>query len=266
MRVLLSLTALLLASAPALAQDTEKPAPVPPAEMQAPEPDPEAEQSGRYDSCINQVELNPRAAIGVAEAWENAGGGLPAGHCKALALLYSGEEEKAATLLVALAFSKPEPDIDLRADLLAQAGNAYLMAGRAAAAREALTNALGLRPDDPDLLIDRARAAAMEKNWPSAIADLSRAYEIAPARADILVLRASARKESGDARGAKVDLDAALDLAPNSTQALFDRARLYLASGNLEKARADFLAVETAAPGTALADASKREIEALDAR
>ena len=251
---------------PAFAGDAAKEAPVAPGEIGPPEFDPLAEQSGRYDSCVNQVEINPAAAIAVAQAWEDTGGGLPAGHCKALAMLYAGDEEKAATLLVSLAYSTPEPPVDLRADLLSQAGNAYLMAERAAAARESFSHALEFRPGDPDLLIDRARAFAMERDWQNAIADLSRAYDIAPARADVLVLRASARKESGDARGARVDLDAALQLAPNSTQALFDRARLYLEAGDLEHARADFISVQTLAPGTALGDAAKREIAALDSR
>jgi tetratricopeptide (TPR) repeat protein len=85
----------------------------------------------------------------------------------------------------------------LRAELLSQAGNAWLLARNPAQAVSALTRAIATVESEPsllpDLLIDRARAYAMERDWRHSEEDLSRALDLRADDALALRLRAAAR-------------------------------------------------------------------------
>jgi tetratricopeptide (TPR) repeat protein len=218
----------------------------------------------KYSSCLSQVEIDPKAAIEVATTWADSGGGVPAKHCQALALIELERPEDAGDVLIGLGFDETVGDLDVRADLLSQAGNAYLLASRAEKARKAFDGAIALRPGDADLLIDRARAHAMAGIWPAAIADLDAAIEIVPMRAPPYVLRASAKRQSGDLRGAKTDLELALQREEGNIDALLERGILRLESGEKDAARADLESVVAASPDSSAARTAKAELAKLD--
>jgi len=69
----------------------------------------------------------------------------------------------------------------LRAEVLDQAGQAWLLAGDPARSYAAETAALGLLPDNAELLLDRAEAAGAEGWYDKALADLDRVLKADPA-------------------------------------------------------------------------------------
>jgi tetratricopeptide (TPR) repeat protein len=223
--------------------------------------------SAHYRECLNAASSsNPAFALGDAEAWTKSGGGIPARHCAALALVSLKRYAEAGTRLDKLAADRAVPDVAFRAELFDQAGNAWLLAGDGAKAVQSFSAALTLSADDADLFADLARAQAMRKDWHEADLDLNAALQLQPRRADLLVLRASARralKRYGDARA---DIAAALKLKPNDPDALVESGLLRRQVGDIGGAQRDFAAVIKAAPNGAAAAEAKENLDALSSR
>jgi tetratricopeptide (TPR) repeat protein len=170
----------------------------------------------RYDRCLDLVKRNAESALEAADAWRTAGGGAAAEHCSALALTALRRYPEAAQKLDDAAHEAMAGTASVRADLLDQAGNAWMLAGRADKAVASLSGALAFSPNDADLLFDRARARALGKDWSGADADLSAIVSLDPNRADALVLRASARHAEGRRTDADADIERALSVYPDS--------------------------------------------------
>ena len=215
----------------------------------------------RYQDCLALAAQNPSAAYAAAQKW--SGGGSPAEHCAAVALVGLKRYEEAARKLDLLARA---PDVRaLRADLFDQAGNAWLLAGKGREASASFQAALTLRGNDPDLYADLARAGALQKDWHAVEEDMNAALAIAPKRPDLLVLRASARHALGEMGLARADVDAALAQKPNDPGALVERGAIAQDNGDLVAARMDFQAALKAGAAGAVADAARRDLAALDA-
>jgi len=178
-----------------------------------------------YDDCIARVEANPQVALDEAMAWRDGGGGPAARHCVALAFLELGHEEDAALKLEELALEPGVGGNRERAQILVQAGSAWLLASRPEEASVALTSAIELDPLNVDAFVSRATANRMRNQWPAAIQDLDKAISIDRSRPDAFVLRAVARREAGDMAGAEKDVARALELEPNNIEALVERGR-----------------------------------------
>lgn len=227
--------------------------------------------AARYRDCLRLVERDPDQAFDEALEWRSSGGGPAARHCEALALVELKLYGEAAVRLGDLADAPGAGGPEDRADLLAQAGNAWLLAGSGENAAIALTAALKLTPGEPVLLADRARAYAAAEDFDAAEADLSQALTLVPDGFDYLVLRAGARRARGDLDGAVNDISQALSLKPNAPYALVERGSIRLAQGDEAGARKDWIAVVRVVgevdPGhrdePALVDA-QRGLEALD--
>ena len=222
-----------------------------------------AGDAGRYRACLAMANDAPAGALKEAMAWASKGGGMPAQHCAALALVGMGRCGEAAARLDALARNKEIADADFRATLFDQAGNAWLMAGDGAKAIASLSSALALSGGDPDLFADLARAQAMRKNWGEVDSDLSAALQTDPRRADLLVLRASARRALGRLKDAWSDIEAALKLRPDDGDALVERGLLRKQVGDMGGARRDFQAALKASPSGATAAAARDNLDAL---
>lgn len=198
--------------------------------------------SARYNRCLVASSANVAAALADAEAWGKSGGGVPAAHCAALALVTLKRYGEAGTRLDRVAGDPAVPDVSFRAALFTQAGNAWLMAGNGAKAVQSLSAALALSPGDADLFADLARAQAMQRNWQDADLSLSTALNMSPRRADLLVLRASARRVLKRYAAARDDIAAALKLKPGDGAALVERGLLRQQLGDIGGARRDFQA------------------------
>ncbi len=217
-----------------------------------------------YESCVAAINKNAADAFEMALAWRTQGGGLPADHCAALALLALDEPGEAASRLNGLAQRSDAGSREERAALLSQSGNAWLLANQAENADTAFTAALKLTPADAELWTDRARARAARQDWANAEADLSRALSFAKVRPEIYVLRASARHAQGNTLGYKADIDAALAIDKTFPEALLERGGIKLEAGDKAGARADWLQVLLRAPDSAAADSVRNRIEALE--
>ncbi len=220
----------------------------------------------RYRACMDKARAQPQAAFDDALAWSGLGGGQAARHCLAAALMGLGQHAEAARRLEALA--QEARAADMRAELLAQAAQGWLLAKQAERADDVLTAALKLAPESVEILIDRAGARAAMKRYGEAADDLTAALKIAPRRADALALRASARRFLDNTAGAEADADAALAIEPHLPEALLERGILRRLKGDEAGARADWLKT-IAASGTAggpAADAARANLEKMDVK
>jgi tetratricopeptide (TPR) repeat protein len=223
-----------------------------------------AVEAEHYARCMEAARVTPQAAFDDANAWRIAGGAHPAEHCADVALIGLGRYAEGAGKLEALADTMTKGPVELRAQVLDQAGQAWLLAGEPARTVAVLTAALAITPDDPDLLIDRAEAHAGEKNFREAIVDLDNALKIDGKRIDALVFRASAHRSLEQYDLARRDIDAALRLAPDYPDALLERGNIRGVTGDQAGARKDWQRVVQVAPNSAADGAAKANLAKLD--
>ena len=223
-----------------------------------------AADAATYDRCLKLAKHDPVSAQNLARAWHERGGAHPADHCAAVALVGLKEYKEAATRLEALAQAITTTPSALRADVFDQAGQAWLLAGDPVRAYAAAGQALGLQPNDPELLLDSAEAAASAGYYDKAIADLDHLLKANPDRVDALIYRASANRALGRLDPALADVERALARAPNSVPALLERGNIRRLKGDLVGARADWQRIGKLAPGSQTDMAAKANIEHLD--
>lgn len=170
----------------------------------------------RFERCIALIDSDAERAYEEGMAWAAEGQALGGYRCAALALVAQNRIDEGARRLESLAGAVNPNDPTLRAELFSQAGNAWLLDRDAPHARSAFTRALiGMEesPQLPDLLIDRARAYAMERDYRHAEEDLSSALDKRPNDALALRLRASARMHQNSFTLAEADALQALNLS-----------------------------------------------------
>jgi tetratricopeptide (TPR) repeat protein len=216
----------------------------------------------RYDRCLALTRRDPQLALSAAKSWEVSAGGSPATHCAAVALVALKRYPEAARQLDRLGHANLGSALE-RAEIFDQAGNAWLLASRGGEATASFSSALALSPNDPDLLADRARAAAFLRDWKAADLDLSSALKLDASRADLLILRASARHAFGRKAEARTDVEAALRILPNYPEALLERGTLKLETGDTKGARADWEAVVATGGGSAAAETAQQRLNTL---
>ena len=187
-------------------------------------------------ACIDKIDVDPEAAYEEAMSWANETHAPEARRCAALAMIGRGEPAIGAQKLLALVMEKDAGDGATRAEILVEAGNAWILAERPANAIAALNGALKLAPNSPDVLIDRARALIMEGKWRDGEMDLTRALDQRPKDAYALTIRAQARLQQEVFDLALKDAQAALAIEPKDDLALAVRGA---AIDGQRKARAD---------------------------
>src|SRR5262249_11716965 len=149
----------------------------------------------RLQKCMAMIESDPETAYEQAKAWQNETHAPEAARCAALAMVGRGEPGVGAKQLEQLATGKSAADDASRADMLVEAGNAWILAREAQRAVADFDAAIKMAPRSPDTLIDRARAYALAGAWNKSEQDLSAALDIRPKDAYALALRAKARLE-----------------------------------------------------------------------
>jgi len=196
----------------------------------------------RFRACVNLIDLSPDHAYEEGMAWAAETHEVGGYRCAAMALAAEpGREAEAARRFEALAHTVSPDETGLRAELFSQAGNAWLLAYDAAHARSDFTQGIAIMQADrtqlPDLLIDRARSYALEKDYRHAEEDLSQAIDIRPQDALALRLRASARMHQNAFDLAEADAQAAVNLDPTNVDSL-------VTLGNAREAKRTGQAVE----------------------
>lgn len=217
-----------------------------------------------YRGCMELADSDPGRALDQAEARRKAGGGTPAGHCAAVALVRLGRFEDGAGRFEALAGETNRAD--LRAGLLDQAAGARLLQGSAEKALPLLDAAIRIAPADAPLRLGKAQALAGLGRYQDAVGELDRAIALEPSLADAYAFRASALRRLNREDAALADLERALSLEPQHAEALLERGILRQLRGNRSGARADWETLVAVAPKSAAADAARANLDALAQR
>ncbi|MEO1553243.1 MAG: hypothetical protein AAFR82_04865 [Pseudomonadota bacterium] len=178
-----------------------------------------AEQE-RLDSCLVKIETAPSQAYEDSLAWLSSGNRPKARYCNAVALMAMDRLEEGAARLEALATAPDPIELEDRRKYLTQAGNAWLAANYPDAAIVALTDALKLDADDPQVYKDRAAAYLALERWIEGIEDLDAALLLSPNDPEALSLRARAHLAKDDLRAARADMEAALIEDPENIDIL----------------------------------------------
>lgn len=226
-----------------------------------------------YDACLKMVSRHPDDALELAMNALKDGDEPSAEHCAAIALINLKQYNEGARRLDGLARKGSAGGAETRAQLMGQAGNAWILAGQPELATASFTAALALMPGEALYLIDRARASAMLKKWIAAETDLSAALVAEPGNVEALVLRASARRAQRNFQGAMGDVTQALAVDPDYPEALVERGLLRAALNDKVGARKDFMRVielstdqdrKVADSAADAAKSARREIEKLE--
>jgi tetratricopeptide (TPR) repeat protein len=176
----------------------------------------------RFQQCIAMIDADPARAYEEGMAWAAEAQSVHAYRCAAMALIGQQRYVEGARRLQSLANAVNPEQTAMRAELWSQAGNAWLLAREPGQARSVFTRAIAALDSDPtqlpDLLIDRARAYAMEEDWRLAEEDLSRSLDIRADDALALRLRAAARMHQRSFELAQADALAAVRLEPTNEE------------------------------------------------
>ena len=194
-----------------------------------------------YDDCVALAGTDPARAEVEAHRWAQAGGGTPARHCRALALLAQGAGRRAAALMVVIAADDRTLPDEVRSEILIEAGEIYLDLGELALGRSVASRALLLARAPRAALTLSARLKAEQGDWQGAVNDLDGALARGEPDAGLLVLRASARLHLGERAAARDDLLRATEIAPELAPVWLERGALEALSGDRDAARAAWL-------------------------
>jgi tetratricopeptide (TPR) repeat protein len=225
---------------------------------------PRIAQGDDYERCLAMLSADPTGAATFAAAWEATGGGDGATHCLGLSQIALGDPARGAAILEQLAADSHGPDV-ARATIYGQATQAWLMAGEQMHAFGTATMALALSPDDPDLLIESATAAAALERHQDAVDDLTHALAIDARRGDALTARASAWRHLGQLDRAQDDIDRAIAIDPDNPEALLERGILRQRRNDPAGARTDWERTIMLAPDSPAADLAQQNLALLEA-
>ncbi len=239
---------------------------LPAAKQLAPDPD-LRNPAMTYHVCLDLTRNQPEKAIELAGKWLGLGGGEGAGHCQALALIGLKEYGEGATRLEALA-ERSTQESRVRANMLAQAGQAWILQGDPSRAYAAQTAALKVvvrgSPQHAEILLDRAGTLAEAGKYTEVLTDIDAALVIIPKSADALAFRASANRSRGKVDEALGDAERAVAADNTNLSALLERGNLYRMKKRLPEARKDWFRILELDPQSPAADAARANIERID--
>jgi len=183
-------------------------------------------ETDRLAQCLAKAEKQADSAYEDGLIWRNQGGGAFAGQCIAVAMIGQGRVEDGAQKLFDLAFASDAGTEAQRAELLAKAGNAWLLVGNAEDAKASLSKAIEMFPTSGELRLDRARALLLLSEWAAAEADLDLTLGKNPLDPLALRLRAEARLEQGKLEHAQTDVERALEIDAKDVSTLVLRGTI----------------------------------------
>lgn len=219
-----------------------------------------------YTECLQLAGKRPIEAYEKAMAWASLDGGTAARHCAALALTAQGLHADAADRLEQIAEELTKERPGRRAEILGQAGNAWMLAGQVERAVAVFTTGIRLAPGSADLYLDRARGYAAVGDFAKALKDLDDTVILQPDWIEAFVFRASARRQTGDLKGARTDIDKAIAETPGNVDALLERGLIFRQEGNDRAARSDWLSVLRIDARSPAAEIARRNIELMDVK
>ena len=224
----------------------------------------QAQDAATYDRCLALARKDPAEGFETGSSWRDHGGGVPAEHCVAIALVGLKQYGEAADRLEKLAAKMVRESDTLRAEVLSQAAEAWSEAGKPQNAEADLTEAIKLVPKDAaDYLVNRAAARAQRQDYKEAVDDLNKALAKGP-RADALAYRASAWRYLNDLKQARADAEAAVKLDPGLVAGWLELGNIKRLAQDDAGARKAWLKVIELAPDSPGADDARDNIAELD--
>ena len=218
-----------------------------------------------YDVCLEMIQTDPARAEREAGDWARYGGGAPARHCYALALIAIGAQSRAIDELLGIAAEEPDLEEPARADILIQAGEMLYDEGDQITATVVAEQALRLDTRNPGALALRARVKLDSGDVRAALRDLEDALKVRPGTARFLALRASAHRRIGRHLEARDDASFATEQAPKDASAWLERGRAEAALKDLHSARFSFLeAIDLDREGP-IGEAARRALQGMEA-
>lgn len=229
-----------------------------------------AAQSGQYAECLNKAQNEPAAAREYAAQWQAVGGGAPARHCAAIALIGLGAEIRAAEILTEIGSGEADLAAADRVAALTLAGDLWLRNGQTKLAGESFSSAVGIAPKAREARIGLSRVAAQQGDFGSAIEILSLlavdegALGASASLGEVLTLRAAAFRASGDPQSALNDAELATGSAPDAALAWFERGAAERALGRREDARESWLRASMLDPHGAAGELARLNLQRLE--
>ncbi|WP_165837681.1 tetratricopeptide repeat protein [Zavarzinia aquatilis] len=214
-----------------------------------------------YGECTALIDKAPGDAYSAAVAWIKTTDDPAAQHCAALAEVALKRYGAAGDRLNRMIDQTENPYE--AAALLGQLGNVRMLDGKPDLAIKAFDLAVKNTPNDPQLLADRARAYAAQKNWPMAVRDLDGAVQIDDEDPELHLLYATALREAGKLPEALGAIEKAASLAPGDAAILLERGRIHLLRDERDKAAADWKQAAAKATDPAIRDAANASLKAL---
>ena len=227
---------------------------------------PRSAEGRHYVACMSLARRDPKSAHESALAWRKKGGGDAALHCVAVALLGLGHYGQAGQMMEELAVRTESKRVALKAGLLGQAANAWLISGQPRRAERLLTDALALNPRNVEIMLDRSIARTALANYWAALDDLNEALDQNPDRPDALTFRASAWRRVDALDLAEMDIAAALKHRPDNPDSLLERGLIRKARGNWAGARVDWLRILEISIEGPLTEAARHNLETMDVK
>lgn len=222
--------------------------------------------SRAYQGCMALARSKPSEGFEAAITWRDEGGGPPAEHCTAIALVGLGQLDEAGQRLETLAQTMTGFGAKERAAVLDQAGQVWLRLNEGTRAHAVLTAALKLDDSNPALWIRRGEVFARAGEFWDAIDDFSQALDRNAKALDALIFRAAAYRLLEVPDLATDDLTRALTLDPGNPEALTELGMVRKATGDREGARQAWLAAINAAPGSPAADTARAALQSMDVK
>ena len=212
------------------------------AALQTPAPPAPQGANDRLRACTALVRTAPAQAATEAQAWVEETGAPRAMARRCIGLAFAAQEQWAAAATV---YEQAAQDAEAandpgRAGFRAQAGNAWLAAGEAQRALQALDAALtttGLaQAQRGQALLDRARAQVALNHPDRARADLDSALQLVPAEPIAWYLSAALSRRANDLTRAATDIARARQLAPEDPDILLLAGTIVGQAGNMNEA------------------------------
>lgn len=184
-------------------------------------------ETDRYLTCLERIETDREAAFEDALAWRMEGGGWPAAHCVANALIALGDAANGAIMLETQAGTQAVGrDASIPVSMLVAAGEAWLTISRSEDALRAFTAAIELAPLDTGVLRGLAKTNLGLGQWDAAERAATAIIAQVPAMADGWRMRAMARLERGAFDTAWQDITTAREIEPENIEILVLRGRI----------------------------------------
>jgi tetratricopeptide (TPR) repeat protein len=223
----------------------------------------------RLDKCIDATAADPVAGEKDAIKWRGEGGAYRAKICLGVAYANQGRWESAAGALEEAAREAETAKEPRAASYWAQAGNAWLGAGKSDKARAAIDAALasgsltGLALGEAYL--DRARARVALGDNDGARSDIDRALTDAAEDPLAWLLSATLARRMNDQHLAKKHIDEALRRSPEDASVQLEAGNVAALMRDEPRARAAWARVIELAPGSPQANSARVALEQFGA-